>query len=73
MNYIKNIFLFFKNLFKKEDNILMIEEPKKEVLNTERVKFLEDIKLKSKIKKKRKVETLTCIGDGLGIKTKIGY
>lgn len=73
MNYIKKIFLFFKNLFKKEDSVLMIEEPKREALRTERANFLNDIKLNPKGKKKRKVETLTCMGDGLGIKTKIGY
>lgn len=70
MGVIQNIVLFFKRIFKKEDNIKMIEAPAKE--NEGKIDFVNSLKVNI-IKKKKKPETLVCYGDGLGIKGKIEY
>lgn len=71
MNFIKNIFAFLKKLFNKEDNIKMIKAPIKVNLDEEKVNFRNSLKVNVVEKKKRKVETLICFGDGLGIQPKI--
>lgn len=66
MNFIKNIFLFFKRILKKEQGIKMLEAP------AEKTNFVDSLKI-NEVKEKKKVETLICVGDGLGIQTKISY
>ena len=73
MSFIKRICSFFKKVFNKKDDIKMIEQPIKKDLSEEKNKFIDSIKINIVKNKKRKVETLTCFGDGLGIQTKISY
>lgn len=70
MNIIQNIVLFFKKIFKKEDNIKKIDAPKD--VKTNKTNFVNSLRVNI-IKKKKKPETLVCYGDGLGIKGKIEY
>ena len=72
MIFIKKIYIFFKKIIKKENNIKAIEEPRK-VQNTENKKeFVNFLKIQNKKQKsKKRVETLKCVGDGLGIQPKI--
>ncbi len=69
MNIIKRIFLFFKNLLFKQEDIKMIEKPKEEYteLANNKDNFINSLKINEVKKKKKKVETLVCDGDGLGI------
>ena len=74
MKLIKNVILFFKRLFYKETSIKMIDAPEEVISKENRNNFLNSIKVDmTKKSKKKKVETLTCFGDGLGIQTKITY
>lgn len=68
MKLIKKFLYFIKNIFKKEEQIKMIEAPQ---ITISRNNFVNSIKVK--IAKKSKVQTLMCYGDGLGIKNKISY
>ena len=68
MKLIKKFLDFIKNIFKKEEQIKMIEAPQ---ITSSRNNFVNSIKVK--LAKKSKVETLICYGDGLGIKNKISY
>ena len=72
MSIVEKIILFIKNILLKKDEIKSLEEPKQ--INNEEKKndFLESIKVNipSQIKKK-KIETLVCVGDGLGIQNKL--
>ena len=66
MNIISKIIYSIKNLFKKEE-IKMIDAPKQNT-NEEKDKFVNALKVNLiKKEKRRKIETLICIGDGLGI------
>ena len=71
MNILDSIISFFKNIFSKKDNIKMIEAATKPIQNEARREFANSLKVNLKKDKKRKVETLTCFGDGLGIQSKI--
>lgn len=74
MNFIKNMFLFFKKIFNKEDNMKTIETPVKTVEEQEKTNFANSLKVdNAKEKKKKEVETLICVGDGLGIQNKISF
>ena len=73
MKLIQNIFLFFKKIFGKNDNIKMIEAPIEPIQNEERKDFLNSLKVNIVKGRKKKVETLICVGDGLGIQNKIDY
>lgn len=74
MSIIEKIILFFKNKFYKKNKIKMLSKP----LDTKSIKnknnFVNSLKfsLPEKNNKKR-IETLTCVGDGLGIQNKIIY
>lgn len=72
MNVIKNIISFFKKLFNKND-IKMIEAPLQIVNSEEKNDFINSLKVNISQRIKKKVETLTCFGDGLGIQTKMKY
>ena len=74
MNLIKNTINFFKNLFYKDNDIKMIEAPQEYLNNKNKENFLKSLKVNIiPKKKKKKVETLTCFGDGLGIQNKMTY
>ena len=72
MNFFKNIISRIKKIFNKHEDIKMLEEPK--VINNSNAKdeFIKSLKVNiNKVIKKKKVETLICHGDGLGINNKI--
>ena len=74
MNFIKNILAFFKNIFHKENDIKMIEAPMENLKEDNKTSFLSSLKVNiEQKKKKKKIETLTCFGDGLGMQNKITY
>lgn len=73
MNFIKKTFSFFIRIFSKENNIKMIETPIKPVPKVNEIDLVNAIRGNVIEKKKIKVETLTCFGDGLGIQTKINF
>lgn len=71
MNVLKEIISFFKNIFKKNDKIKELPEPKA-YISKDRNSFIDSIKVTNIEKKKnKKIETLICDGDGLGIKKRI--
>ena len=72
MNFFKSIILKIKKIFNKHEDIKMLEESK--IINNSNAKdeFIENLKVNiNKVIKKKKVETLICPGDGLGINNKI--
>lgn len=74
MNKIRKIILFIKNIFKKQEAIKMLEEPKQDVSKDRKVAFVESLKINTIYKRKNKqIQTLICTGDGLGIQKKICY
>lgn len=70
MKYIKKIWTFIKKIIYKESNIKMLETPSEKVESSDKDKFKSSLKITMK---KKKVETLTCVGDGLGIQNGISY
>ena len=74
MKFIESIYLFFKNLFQKKEQIKMIEEGKETLRTNNRENFFNSLKIEKKLPQKGKiVETLVCVGDGLGIQNEIRY
>ena len=74
MKLLKSIINFFKKILKKSNDIKMIESPKEYVNNSNQESFINSLKVNiPPKKKKKKIETLTCFGDGLGIQNKITY
>ena len=74
MNIIKKMLLFIKKIFVKQDEFKKIQEPKISVEQEEKNTFIESLRMNTTEKNlKKKVETLTCDGDGLGIQKKITY
>ena len=66
-----------KKIFNKKVQIGVVDIEKKEVVNVEKNignEFRNILKLKSiTYEKKKKIKTLICVGDGLGIQNKISY
>ncbi len=74
MNIIRKAILVIKNIFIKKDDAKKLTEPKTIVIEDTREEFIESLKTNTKQKgTKKKIETLTCHGDGLGIQKKITY
>ena len=74
MKFIKKTIFFIKKLFNKGNTPKMIEEPIDKCKNDEKVNFIDSLKINVMQNKKRnKVDTLICFGDGLGIQDKISY
>ena len=72
MNIIKKMFLFIKNLFVKKEEVKKLQESKIAVKQDKKENFIESFRITTTEKEsKKKVETLTCVGDGLGIQKKI--
>ena len=72
MNIIKKILLFIKNIFASHNEVKKLQEPKVSLEQEGKTTFIESLKIITTEKKvKKKVETLTCDGDGLGIQKKI--
>lgn len=72
MNIIKKMILFIKNIFMKQEKVKILEEPKYIVDQEKKVNFIESLRIPT-TRTKRKIETLICEGDGLGIQKKISY
>lgn len=71
MKILNKISIFLRNLFHK-DIPKQIEAPK--TMQKEKDDFLNSIKVDlDKKESKRKVETMVCPGDGLGIQNRIQY
>lgn len=68
MSIINRMILFIKNKLNKQE-VKMLEP----VLNVDTKKeFVQSLKV-TNLKKKSKIETLVCVGSGLGIQGKISY
>lgn len=73
MDFFNKIISFFKGIFRKDSSIKMLEEPKIEIEEQkQKSDFKNSIKVQllEKKKKKNKIETLKCVGDGLRNKKK---
>ena len=72
MSIIKKIILFIENIFVKQEEIKALEAPKQIINQEKKINFVESLKITTTEKKnKKRIETLTCEGDGLGIQKKI--
>lgn len=72
MNIIRKVILFIKNIFAKQDEVKKLAEPRIIVNEDKKESFIESLKITTTQKRtKKRVETLTCNGDGLGIQRKI--
>lgn len=71
MIFIKKIVIFFKNIFQKKVSVKMIEAPVNPIINDNRKNFIQSLRINMAEKSKKKIETLTCFGDGLGIQKKL--
>ena len=72
MNIIKKVILFIKNIFIKQDEVKKFLESRIIVHEDKKESFIESLKITTIDKRaKKRVETLTCNGDGLGIQKKI--
>lgn len=74
MNVIEKIILFIKNIFTKKEEVKKLEEPTVIVEEDKRNEFIDNLKVTAIGKKEnKKIETLICAGDGLGIQKGIKY
>lgn len=72
MSIIRKMILFIKNIFVKQDEVKRLQEPKIVIEQDKKESFIESLKIATTEKRtKKRVETLTCNGDGLGIQKKI--
>ena len=72
MNFIRKVFLYFKGIFNKKEEVKKIDAPK-DIIN-EKEKFIENLKVTTTYKRPRKKpETLICDGNGLGIQSEVKF
>lgn len=71
MKFIEKIVLFIKKIFIKENEIKKIEAPKITNDQNQKKNFIASLKVDTT--ERKKIETLICKGDGLGIQKKITY
>ena len=72
MKIIDKIISFFEKILKKDKKeTKMISAPKE--IKEEKEEFINSLKVNIEEKRKSKVETLICYGDGLGIKGPMKY
>ncbi len=76
MKVIEKITMFFKNIFKKQAKVKMIEAPQIKIEEEGNEKINNDFRQSLKVnaeekREKQTVKTLICEGDGLGIKPKM--
>jgi len=71
MRVFERIKEFVKNIFCKKEEVKYIEEYRTENFEEKRAEFIKSIKGKSR--NNRKIETLVCPGNGLGINEGIKY
>ena len=70
MNIIKRIILFIKKTFSKKMKVEKIEEHKNTLEQNKKEDFVQSLKA-TPVEKEKKIETLICEGNGLGIQEKI--
>lgn len=75
MNCIKNIFSFFEELVTKKDNKKMIKVPVEKTQGQMKSNYMDSLKINvvGASKSRKKVKTLICVGNGLGIQGKIRF
>ena len=72
MNIIKKIILFIRNIFIKQDTVKKLPDQKVVTKENKKESFIKAIQgTPTRKNTKKKVETLTCNGDGLGIQKNI--
>ncbi len=72
MNFIRKMILFIKKMFIKQDEVKKIQEPRINIEQEKKETFIKTLKTTTTEKRtKKRVETLICNGDGLGIQRKI--
>ena len=76
MNIIKKIFEMIEKIFRKKDDVKLLEEKKEPMQQPidqdKRQLYTDSLKVEIKpVKKKKKIEILTCLDAGLGIQNKI--
>ena len=71
MNIIKNIILFFKSIFNKQEDTKLLEAPRKVVNIDSKDNFTQPLRTTITEKKEKKIKKLICNGNGLGIQKKI--
>lgn len=76
MNVIKKIFEMIERIFRKKDDVKLLEEKKQPmqepIQQNKRQLYTDSLKVERKpVKKKKKIEILTCLDAGLGIQNKI--
>ena len=72
MNIIRKMILFIKKIFIKQDEVKKLIKPQIIVKEDKKDNFIESLKITTTEKTtKKRVKTLTCNGDGLGIQKKI--
>lgn len=71
MNIIKKAILFIKNMFVKQNEVKQLEAPKVILDQDKKNNFIQSLKITTTKKNKKRVETLICTGDGLGIQKKL--
>ena len=74
MNIIKKIIIFIKNIFTKQEDVKKLEQGRIITPQDNKINFINSLKINTlEEKTKKKVKTLICYGDGLGIQKKISY
>ena len=72
MKFVDKVINFFAKIFKREKvEIKMISAPQE--TDKEKDKFINSLKVNIEEKRRNKVRTLICYGDGLGIKQPMKY
>ena len=72
MNIINKLITFIKNIFNKKEVIKELNAPSPTINNEKKANFIDSLKINTaKRKKEKKIETLICEGDGLGIQKNI--
>ena len=70
MNIVRKIILFIKNIFNNQSKVEKIEDSKNTIEQNKKENFMESLKT-TNTEKGKKIETLICEGDGLGIQKRI--
>ena len=70
MNIVRKIILFIKNIFNNQSKVEKIEDSKNTIEQNKKENFMESLKT-TNTEKEKKIETLICEGDGLGIQKRI--
>lgn len=71
MDILKGILSFIKCIFNKKQEIKLLEPAKIENQHKGREIFAKSLMVKELNEKKRRIETLICYGDGLGIQNEL--